>query len=288
MARGKGSGSTPTGRGRLRDCVIAFAGDFGSDRPKTKLKIWVDANGGLYETKMTNKVTHLVCSGENYKTDAPAVKEARIIGNVSIVNMDWFEDTLSQENTTGKRRGEKKYEWSNILKAEKQKEKSRKRAENAKLKADMQRFADGCENARSDIFSDNHHVYRDPTTSLDYAIVLIRVDMKFNKGAERIYMRMYESNSIPSTYAMYYRENQPDGTETPHIAAATGSNFQDAYKKWQEVFKDYTHVEWSDKQNARVMPGQGPPEAVFFTKSTGTEVVEIPFRYMPNQPGETV
>ena len=97
----------------LRGCVIALSGDFGSDRSKTKIRQQIKAAGGKVGASVHSKVTHLVCSRDDYQHKVPAgtvhllpsivltlltcycaVKTAQQIGSIDIVIFDWLEDSL--------------------------------------------------------------------------------------------------------------------------------------------------------------------------------------------------
>ncbi len=51
----------------LKKFTIAVTGEFGELRTHDKMKQWIEANGGTFATKISAKVTHLVCSREHYK-----------------------------------------------------------------------------------------------------------------------------------------------------------------------------------------------------------------------------
>ncbi|KAL8894822.1 MAG: hypothetical protein Q9207_008400, partial [Kuettlingeria erythrocarpa] len=58
-------------RNPLMGLIIAATGDFGSGRSHEKLRQWVEKNGGQWATKMSEDVTHLICTKEDYRTKAP-------------------------------------------------------------------------------------------------------------------------------------------------------------------------------------------------------------------------
>lgn len=55
----------------LRRLTIAVTGDFGKVRTHEKLKQWIEKNGGTFVRKISDNVTHLICSKEDYKDGAP-------------------------------------------------------------------------------------------------------------------------------------------------------------------------------------------------------------------------
>ena len=96
----------------LKGFTIAVTGDFGHARTHEKMKQWTEHNGGEFSREITNKVTHLVCSKEHYKSAAPfgtlphscawcgplilciIVLQAKRIPSIKIVSYDWLEDSL--------------------------------------------------------------------------------------------------------------------------------------------------------------------------------------------------
>ena len=55
----------------MQGCTVAVTGDFGLARSHEKMKQWVDRNGGTFSKDITKSVTHLVCSKEEWKRNAP-------------------------------------------------------------------------------------------------------------------------------------------------------------------------------------------------------------------------
>lgn len=54
----------------LRKDFIAVSGDFGEERSHEKIKRWIEVNGGKYETSITDRTTHLICSKKHWKRRA--------------------------------------------------------------------------------------------------------------------------------------------------------------------------------------------------------------------------
>lgn len=128
----------------LRKDFIAVSGDFGEERSHEKIKRWIEVNGGKYESSITDRTTHLICSKSHWKRRAKmgtyvvhlfvllitwlaspdrngvrrvavltvsTVKAARKSKHVKIVTFDWLEDSL--QNQTHKREGA--YLWKKIV-----------------------------------------------------------------------------------------------------------------------------------------------------------------------------
>ena len=70
----------------LRRFTIAVTGDFGKVRTHEKLKQWTEKNGGKFVRKISEDVTHLVCSKEDYKNEAPlgTIRASRLVGASNI------------------------------------------------------------------------------------------------------------------------------------------------------------------------------------------------------------
>lgn len=54
----------------LQHLTIAVTGDFGKARPHDRMKQWTEHNGGKFVREISRKVTHLVCSKEDYKKES--------------------------------------------------------------------------------------------------------------------------------------------------------------------------------------------------------------------------
>jgi hypothetical protein len=102
-----------------------------------------------------------------------------------------------------------------------------------------------------------------------YNIKLIRTDIRRNYQ-ERAYLRLYESDAVPATYAAYMKMVQPEGSEGARqvwgpggwgeperkrnagerILAPVGSSWDTAYKVFKQEFQDMTGYEWDDRMKA--------------------------------------
>jgi hypothetical protein len=74
--------------------TIAITGDFGKERKQDDFKRWIELNGGKYSNKVTDDITHLVCSKAHYKAEVQAVQQAKKIKSCNIVTYDWLEDCI--------------------------------------------------------------------------------------------------------------------------------------------------------------------------------------------------
>lgn len=95
----------------LDGVTVAVAGNLGPGWTDTDVARWLGYNGGRFAASVTDDVTHLLCTAEEYakpkkKQDA-AVREALRRGpkKVHIVLRDWLEDSLHRHS----RRRERAY-----------------------------------------------------------------------------------------------------------------------------------------------------------------------------------
>ena len=51
----------------FKNFTIAVTGDFGEQRGIEKMRQWIQFAGGIFVHEMSSKVTHLVCSKDNFK-----------------------------------------------------------------------------------------------------------------------------------------------------------------------------------------------------------------------------
>lgn len=99
-------------RSPLMGLTIAATGDFGKERSHENIKRWVEKNGGQWAMKMSEDVTHLLCTKEDYRNKTPMgnakslflvhlrgidswpVKHALRLKKFNIVTFDWLEGNL--------------------------------------------------------------------------------------------------------------------------------------------------------------------------------------------------
>ncbi|KAF2122637.1 hypothetical protein BDV96DRAFT_639212 [Lophiotrema nucula] len=128
--------------GSLKKLVVSATGEFGSGKSHDQLKKWVDANGGKWCPKVSQGITHLICSKENWKKQVDAVTTAQELG-AQIVSYDWLEDSLMSK----KKLAEKNYTWGVLSKERKDKKTMKRTAE----KFDTLRFKQGSDQAYEDL-----------------------------------------------------------------------------------------------------------------------------------------
>lgn len=124
---------------------------------------------------------------------------------------------------------------------------------------------------------DNHHLYRDDT-GFTYNITLVRVNIVANVN-ERFIIRLFESHSVPKTYATHLRYVKPKTLPISEILVPAGTDFEVAFKAFRKTFMDKTNVEWENRWKERVKRGPGE----------GVEVIEDggkPFLWVRPREGE--
>ncbi|KAF2470191.1 uncharacterized protein BDR25DRAFT_226538 [Lindgomyces ingoldianus] len=124
----------------LSKLTLSSTNDHGPDID-SRLKKWIENNGGKYVSRITKGVTHLICSKTAWKKQSEAVTAAQKYGTY-IINYDWLEDSLQKK----RKLTEKKYLWDTV-----ERERRRKK-EMVRMgrKVDAAKFEKGCEEARTD------------------------------------------------------------------------------------------------------------------------------------------
>jgi hypothetical protein len=117
----------------LQGCTIALVGNLGKARDPASLKRWVDANGGNFtNTRIEAEVTHLICSGEAFKSNNAAIRKAEQL-KIPIVTYDWLEDSLLKKN---RYQAKGKYLAKNAFKLSAKEKAERRKRERKALKKD--------------------------------------------------------------------------------------------------------------------------------------------------------
>ncbi|KAI9814900.1 MAG: hypothetical protein M1832_005628 [Thelocarpon impressellum] len=230
----------------LTGLVIAITGDFGGPRTRENVSRWINANGGtVCADGVTQGVTHLICTAEDYKGRAPKVRQALKLRTVKIVTFDWLEDGLLAK----RRKPEKPYLLATLEKARRK----RAREEQKAAQAATQRFAAGCRTAEEDLLSSNYHVYRDETL-FEHSITLFRADPTANRN-ERHQLKLFESHALPHLYAAStrYTSARPRARTLTAITvlAPHGSLFDAAFRAFRAFFARKVGYAWETRLDAR-------------------------------------
>ncbi|KAF1962294.1 hypothetical protein CC80DRAFT_531217 [Byssothecium circinans] len=130
------------GIGCLKNLVITAAGEVGPGKGNEKIKKWINANGGIWVPKVSERVTHLIASKDAWKRSAEAVKQAQKLGNIWIISYEWLEDSLTRK----RKLPEKKYTWE-VLRYQRRVSKTMKRMGPP---SDTMKFKAGCAKALED------------------------------------------------------------------------------------------------------------------------------------------
>ncbi|KAF2432708.1 hypothetical protein EJ08DRAFT_695107 [Tothia fuscella] len=103
---------------------------------------------------------------------------------------------------------------------------------------------------------DNHHLYTD-RTNFTYTCILMRIDVSTNEN-ERCLIRIFESHTLPHTYACHLQYSKTNHRSTGSILTPIGSEYHVAFKAFRDAFKEKTCREWEDRMSEVPLP----PEVV--------------------------
>ncbi|KAE9962379.1 hypothetical protein BLS_000416 [Venturia inaequalis] len=92
---------------------------------------------------------------------------------------------------------------------------------------------------------EHHHIYTD-LQGYAYNITLVRIHLS-NNSNERYILRLYQSNSIPYTYALHQRYVKFKAAAEERVLVPIGSEWEQCYKEFKNVFKEYTGIEWEER-----------------------------------------
>ncbi|KXT18993.1 hypothetical protein AC579_8772 [Pseudocercospora musae] len=109
-------------------------------------------------------------------------------------------------------------------------------------------FRKGAQKAKTHLLNENHHIYQD-STGFYYDITLTKVDTKHNTN-ERYSLVIFESNIVPTTYALCASFSGTRLQQTNHTIVAIGSPWPTVYRAFTQAFFEKTGVEWTDRIKA--------------------------------------
>ncbi|KAI4095020.1 MAG: hypothetical protein LQ344_001867 [Seirophora lacunosa] len=230
----------------LAGLTIAVTGDFGPRRSHDTLRRWVEKNGGQWATKVSNEVTHLISTKEDYRSKAPmgnhqpsvttisaltvhSVKMALKLKLLNIMTFDWLEDSLMKRFRLAPR-GD--YLVAHAIKDAKKVKKARKQTKKETIKKGVDSFKKECQDIESQLFSDRYHVYRD-STSFAYDISLLCT-----------------THDAPHSYAALLTYHARAAPVRKSVLAPIGSDWTTAFAAFKDAFRAKTKVEWDDRFSA--------------------------------------
>ncbi|KAF2721914.1 hypothetical protein K431DRAFT_312109 [Polychaeton citri CBS 116435] len=106
-------------------------------------------------------------------------------------------------------------------------------------------FLKGVKRARDELMTENYHIYQD-STGFKYEVALTKVLAQQNRN-ERIILTIYESNSLPHTYAMNTLRAGTGKTPETNTVVAVGSTYELAFLCFRKIFSDFIGIEWDDR-----------------------------------------
>lgn len=92
---------------------------------------------------------------------------------------------------------------------------------------------------------ENHHLYTDHQ-GYSYNVTLVRIHLADNTN-ERYILRLYQSNSIPYTYALHQRYVKFKAAAEERVLCPIGSEWEQCYKELRNVFREYTGIVWEER-----------------------------------------
>ncbi|EGO57882.1 hypothetical protein NEUTE1DRAFT_43047 [Neurospora tetrasperma FGSC 2508] len=272
MPRGKAG----TGRPRpiFKGLNIALSGTFHGQWTDTNISRWVNLRAGTFSWRMSEDVTHLVCTKEEFDKKGRKVKEALARAykkdkKCYLVSLDWLEDSIHER----KRLREDEFSHVATLKA-------------LKNKARLERkIAKGVEEEDRAVNQNLYRVYFDPTDFFEYNIILARDDEEMGITGERYVVKLYESNALPHLYhvGVRYYKSKKDTMPKLHRLTETPGDFQREYESFKRFFEIKVGYPWDE----RLVRGVGSLGAKFFSyqpPTGGKPVGWVPQEYIPKEP----
>ncbi|KAF6221291.1 hypothetical protein HO133_002146 [Letharia lupina] len=268
------SSRSAMGKQPLKRFTIAITGYFGEQRSSEQMRKWIHNNGGIFAYNVSPKITHLVCSKEDFKKNVAMVQKARQLRTVKIVSWDWLEDTLMKEHPMK----ESEYLMAPLVKCA---------ADNKEKKKAARK-----ENIRK---GNGYHIYQD-CTKFNYDVTLARTNLLVNKNDRfalkvcypssptytpphkrhltpdpmittpifpiiplspraraRIHcpraqrLQLFESHATPKYYACYAKYSSPGHAPTSEMLAPIGSPWETAWDAFQGFFELKTGKKWEER-----------------------------------------
>ncbi|EAA27172.1 hypothetical protein GE21DRAFT_4481 [Neurospora crassa] len=272
MPRGKAG----TGRPRpiFKGLNVALSGTFHGQWTDTNISRWVNLRAGTFSWRMSEDVTHLVCTKEEFDKKGPRVKEALARAykkdkKCYLVSLDWLEDSIHET----RRLCEDEFSHVATLKALKNKARLEKK------------IAKGVEEENRAVNQNLYRVYFDPTDFFEYNIILARDGEEMGITGERYVVKLYESNALPHLYhvGVRYYKSKKDTMPKLHRLTETPGDFQREYESFKRFFEIKVGYPWDE----RLVRGVGSLGAKFFSyqpPTGGKPVGWVPQEYIPKEP----
>ncbi|KAF6231217.1 hypothetical protein HO173_010549 [Letharia columbiana] len=229
------------GKQPLKRFTIAITGYFGEQRSSEQMRKWIHNNGGIFAYNVSPKITHLVCSKEDFKKNVAMVQKARQLRTVKIVSWDWLEDTLMKEHPMK----ESEYLMAPLVKCAADNKEKKKAVRKENIRKGMENFEKGCKEFKEDMFSDGYHIYQD-CTKFNYDVTLARTNLLVNKN-DRFALKLFESHATPKYYACYAKYSSPGHAPTSEMLAPIGSPWETAWDAFQGFFELKTGKKWEER-----------------------------------------
>ncbi|SPQ26141.1 e3e54035-b881-4713-b636-979b6256acb3 [Thermothielavioides terrestris] len=232
----------------FRGLTIAAAGDLGGGQwTDANIARWVGLREGSFVRDMSEAVTHVVCSADEFKRRGSIVKEAlKRLNTCEIVTLDWLEDSMHKR----KRLPEDPYSHVQALKRERERERRRL----AVLK--------GLEKAVREVNPYLYHLYRD-YTFFEYQV-------------------LHESNNPkPHLYWFVARFYKKKGDPQPkvHRPSHAPGIFAREFALFESFFQIKTGIPWEQRL---IKAGTTSKSFFQYQPPTGGKPVGwVPKQYLP-------
>ncbi|KAK3391770.1 hypothetical protein B0T20DRAFT_64743 [Sordaria brevicollis] len=272
MPRGKAG----TGRCKpiFRGLNIAISGTFEGQWTDANISKWVNLRAAKFSSQMSEDVTHLVCTKEEFEKKGLKVKEAlkrayKKEKKCHLVTLDWLEDSLF----ANRRLPEDEFSHVASLKALQAKARLEKK------------IARGVEEEKRSVNENFYHVYFDPTDCFQYEITLVRDDEEMGILGERYVVKLYESNALPHLYQVgvrYYKSKKDTIPKLHRLTDAPGGFWQE-----YEAFKRFFEIKVGYPWDERLVRGVGSLGNKFFCyqpPTGGKPVGWTPAEFIPKEP----
>ncbi|KAH6624492.1 hypothetical protein B0J18DRAFT_478954 [Chaetomium sp. MPI-SDFR-AT-0129] len=229
---------------------------------------WVTLRDGRFTRAMTDDVTHVVCTAEEFERRGLVVKEAlKRPKTCQIVTLDWLEDSMHKR----KRLDEEPY--SHLRALRRARERERKRLMVVK----------GLEKAVKQVNPNLYHLYRDHTF-FQYEVVITRDDEEAGILGERYILSLFESNNAkPRLYwflAKYYKKKGDTQAKIHRPSHAPGL-FAREFALFESFFRIKTGIPW-EQRLLGVKGGEGRERVFRYQPPTGGKPVGwAPAQYIP-------
>ncbi|KAM0464832.1 hypothetical protein ACHAPV_002672 [Trichoderma viride] len=246
----------------FKNLVIAAAGPLPGQLTVDSLRQWTTIRKGIFTEDFDERVTHLLCTREQFNQKLPRIKEALARGKQQhIVHCDWFE--ISAVND--KKEPERDYSMRNIL------------AKQNAAKRELARIEKGKREGERAVNTNLFHIYID-REFFSYQIDITRDDDEKGELGQRYTLYLWESNAKPHLYWFTAKFMKKKGNSQPsfHRPSPCSGPWRREMDLFIDFFRIKTGIEWQD----RVLRQKTMPNSFFqYSPPTGGKPVGRRLRF---------